>query len=119
MNSCSQKSQSDAAYGAAEGFQSAQAQSYASLRAYYRGLIEGLVHQLYCGEGRQRVHQIETGDPEAVYQLTKKACVFLTFDEHGKGSGEQAYAKGPATVNDLTNVAAQLPPAQFFLNPQH
>ena len=140
MNSCSQRSQSYAAYGAAEGFQSAQAQSYESLQAYYRGLIEmniylihfeleklivgedelvieGVVHQLYSGEMLQRVHQIETGDPQAVYQLTKKTCVFFTFDEDGKCSGEQAYASGPATADDVTKVAVQLVPAQFFQNP--
>ena len=80
-------------------------------------VIEGVVHQLYSGEMLQRVHQIETGDPQAVYQLTKKTCVFFTFDEDGKCSGEQAYASGPATADEVTKVAAELVPAQFFQNP--
>ena len=79
-------------------------------------VIEGVVHQLYSGEMLQPVHQIETADPQAVYQLTKKPCVLFSLDEYGKRSGEPAYANGPATADDVTIVAAELVATQFLQN---
>lgn len=140
MDSCSPGRQDYAVYGAAEAFQAAQPQSFAALEQHYRGLIEmnlylihfepeklivgedelvieGVVHQLYSGELLQAVHNIDIDDPQAVYMLSKKTCVFFTFDAEGKGCGEQAYSNGPATAADIVKLAPEQVPAQFYRNP--
>ena len=136
MATCSQKEQSYATYGSRFG----APQSYAELETHYHGLIqsniyiihfeveklvvgedalavEGLVHQLYPGALLGPLFGIAVDDAEAVYQVTKRTCVFFTFDEEGMGTGEQAYSDGPLTEDDIVKLAADEVPELFYNNP--
>ena len=136
MATCSRKEQAYATYGSQFG----APQSYAELETHYRGLIEaniyiihfeveklvvgddalaveGLVHQLYPGALLEPLFQIAVDDEDAVYQITKRTCVFFTFDEDGMGSGEQAYSDGPLTKEDIIKLAPDEVPELFHNNP--
>jgi hypothetical protein len=137
MESCSKKEQIYAVYG---GSKFGTPQSYEELVPHYRGLIEaniyvihfevekliagddalvveGLVHQLYPGEMLKAIFEIEVDDPKAVYQATKRTCVFFVFDEEGKATGEHAYSDGGLTADDLVKVAPEEVPETFWNNP--
>jgi hypothetical protein len=136
MASCSKKRQQYAVYGA----EFAQPQSYPELEQHYRGLIEanlylihfeteklvvgddvifieGIVHQLYPGSLIEPLYGIEIGEPDAVYQLTKRTALTFVFDEDGKGAGEHAYSVGPTVADDLSVVPTDQVPAAFYRNP--
>lgn len=140
MASCSRKHQSYTAWGAGADYRAHLPQSYAALETHYYGLIasntylihmeveklfaardelavEGIVHQLHVGEMLTAIHGIAVDDPQAVYQLTKRTCIFFVFDEDGLGAGEHAYSNGPATADDVQKVPQELVPAQFWRNP--
>jgi len=137
MASCSPQEQVYAVYGST--FFPAP-QSYAELEKHYHGLIaaniylidfeaeklivgndalvvEGLVHQLYPGQLLEPVFGIRVDDPEAVYQATKRTCVFFVFDEAGMATGEHAYSDGPLSADDLVKLAPEEVPAAFWKNP--
>jgi hypothetical protein len=115
-------------------------QSYQALEKHYYGLIaanvylihfqveklivgedelvvEGIVHQLHSGAMLKVIHNIDVDDPEAVYQLTKRTCVFFIFDADGNGAGEEAYSNGVTTAADIVKVDPNLVPAAFWKNP--
>ncbi len=140
MASCSRKCQSYSAWGAGEGYQAGLPQSYEALVHHYRMLIElniylihfeveklivgedelvldGIVHQLYPGELLSAIFGVEVEDPQAVYQLTKRTCIFFVFDEEGKGCGEHAYSNGPTTAANIIRVPPELVPEAFWNNP--
>ena len=79
--------------------------------------MEGLVHQLYPGALLEPLFGIAVDDAEAVYQVTKRTCVFFTFDEEGMGTGEQAYSDGPLTEEDIVKLAPDEVPELFYNNP--
>lgn len=136
MATCSRKEQTYATYGSDFG----SPQSYAELETHYHGLIqaniyvihfeveklvvdddalavEGLVHQLYPGELLEPIFGIEVDEKEAVYQATKRTCVFFIFDEEGMGCGEHAYSDGPLTADDVVKLAPDEVPEIFYKNP--
>lgn len=136
MASCSRKEQTYATYGSTFG----APQSYAELEKHYYGLIqsniyiihfeveklvvdedalavEGLVHQLYPGELLEPIFGIAVDEKEAVYQATKRTCVFFVFDEDGLGSGEHAYSDGPLTADDIVKLSPDEVPEIFYKNP--
>ncbi|MAG34072.1 MAG: hypothetical protein CL908_24595 [Deltaproteobacteria bacterium] len=136
MESCSRKQQHYASYGSRFG----APQSYAELEEHYRGLIasniyvihfepeklivgedelviEGLVHQLYPGELIEPMYGFKVDDPTAVYQATKRTCVFFVFDEEGLGAGEHSYSDGLLTADDLVKLAPEEVPEIFHSNP--
>ena len=136
MATCSRKEQHYASYGSRFG----TPQSFAELETHYRGLIEsniylihfeieklvvgddalaveGLVHQLYPGELLEPLYGIVVDDPAAVYQATKRTCVFFVFDEDGMGAGEHSYSDGPLTADDLVKLASDEVPDVFHHNP--
>lgn len=140
MKSCSRKSQHYSAYGAGGDYSSHLPQSYAALEEHYYGLIaaniylihfdveklivgenelvvEGIVHQLHTGDMIKAIHNIDVNDPRAVYQLTKRTCIFFIFDEDGNGAGEEAYSNGPITAADIVKVDPELVPTAFWENP--
>lgn len=140
MATCSRHSQHYSAYGAGGDYSAHLPQSYAALEQHYRGLIaanvylihfeveklivgedelviEGIVHQLHSGAMLKAIHNIEVDDPEAVYQLTKRTCLFFIFDQDGKGAGEEAYSNGASTAADVVKVDPALVPAAFWRNP--
>ena len=135
MATCSQKEQTYAIYGSRFG----APQSYAELEKHYAGLIqsniyvihfeveklvvgddalvvEGLVHQLYPGELLEPLFGIVVDEKEAVYQATKRTCVFFVFDEEGMGSGEHAYSDGALTKDDVVKVPPEEVPEIFRRN---
>ncbi|HQR02694.1 MAG: hypothetical protein JSR19_11655 [Proteobacteria bacterium] len=140
MASCSQERQVYAAYGAGADYSAYLPQDYTALTQHYRNLIaaniylihmeveklivgedelvvEGIVHQLHSGAMIETIHGIRMDDPAAVYQLTKRTCIFFVFDPAGKGAGELAYSNGPTTAADIVKVdPAKVPPA-FWRNP--
>jgi hypothetical protein len=136
MASCSRKQQHYASYGSRFG----APQTYAELETHYRGLIEaniylidfepeklivgddalvleGLVHQLYPGNLIEPMYGFEVDDPEAVYQATKRTCVFFVFDDDGMGAGEHSYSDGPLTADDLVKLSPDEVPEAFHHNP--
>lgn len=140
MASCSRKRQSYTAYGAGEGYQAGLPQSYEELVHHYRALIEmniylihfeveklfvgedelvveGIVHQLYPSELITGIYGIDVEDPQGVYQLTKRTCIFFVFDEDGRGCGEHAYSNGPTSAANITRVPPELVPEAFYHNP--
>ena len=137
MESCSKKEQIYAIYS---GSKFGAPQSYEELVPHYRGLIEaniyvihfdveklivgtdalvieGLVHQLYPSQMIEPIFGFAVDDTNAVYQATKRTCVFFVFDEEGKASGEHAYSDGDLTVDDLVKVAPEEVPEAFWNNP--
>ena len=140
MASCSRKRQSYTAWGAGAGYAAHLPQSWAELEKHYYGLIaaniylihfevekltvgrdtlavDGIVHQLYPGQLIEPIFGFSVPDPGAVYQLTKRSCIFFVFDEDGKGCGEHAYSNGPTTADNLSLVPPELVPAAFHANP--
>ena len=135
MATCSRKEQKYATYGSRFG----APQSYADLEKHYSGLIEsniyvihfeveklvvgddalaveGLVHQLYPGELLEPLYGIEVDEKEAVYQATKRTCVFFVFDEEGMGAGEHAYSDGALTADDVVKLSPEEVPEIFYRN---
>jgi hypothetical protein len=140
MKSCSRHSQHYSAHGAGGDYAEHLPQSYSALETHYYGLIaaniylihfeveklivgenelvvEGIVHQLHSGEIIKTIYNIDVDDPKAVYQLTKRTCVFFIFDAEGKGAGEEAYSNGPTVAADIVKVDPSLVPAAFWKNP--
>ena len=136
MATCSRKEQKYAIYGSQFG----APQSYADLEKHYFGLIqsniyvihfeveklvvgddalvvEGLVHQLYPGELLEPLYGIVVDEKEAVYQVTKRTCVFFIFDEEGMGAGEHAYSDGALTADDVVKLSPEEVPEIFYQNP--
>jgi hypothetical protein len=140
MATCSTRRQSYTAWGAGADYSAHLPQDYQSLAQHYQGLIaaniylihleveklfagqdelvvEGIVHQLHSGEMLAAVHGIDMEDPQGVYQLTKRTCIFFVFDEDGLGAGEHAYSNGPATRDSVEKVPTELVPPAFWHNP--
>jgi len=140
MASCSRRRQSYTAWGAGAGYADRLPQSYEALEQHYYGLIaaniylihfdvekltvgrdtlavDGIVHQLYPGRLIEPLFGFAVPDAAAVYQLSKRSCIFFVFDEEGKGCGEHAYSNGPTTAQNLSLVPAGQVPAAFHANP--
>jgi hypothetical protein len=140
MATCSRHSQHYSAYGAGGDYSAHLPQCYPALETHYHGLIaanlylihfdveklivgenelviEGIVHQLHSGAMLRLIHNIDVDDADAVYQLTKRTCLFFIFDKDGNGAGEEAYSNGPTTAADVVKIDPKLVPAAFWKNP--
>ena len=78
--------------------------------------IEGNIHQMYPGSMLPIAFGIEPDDPDAVYMLTIRICLFFIFDEDGMGCGEQSYTNGDPTEKSFVKVPPEFVPQRFWDN---
>ncbi|MCG8316003.1 MAG: hypothetical protein MI976_22555 [Pseudomonadales bacterium] len=141
MATCSEKSQDYRRWGAGDDgkMDGIQPSSYEELQGFYYGLIassvfvihlepeklivgedalciEGNVHQLYPGQMLPIAFGIEPDDPDAVYMLTIRMCLFFIFDEDGMGCGEQSYTNGDPTLDSFVKMPNEYVPQRFWDN---
>lgn len=141
MATCSKKRQDYRRWGQGDDgkMDGIQPSSYEELQGFYYGLvastvfvihlepeklivgedtlvIEGNVHQLYPAEIMPIAFGIEPDDPEGVYMLTIRMCLFFIFDEDGMGCGEQSYTNGDPTPQHFVKVPKDKVPQRFWDN---
>lgn len=141
MATCSRKSQDYRRWGQGDDgkMDGIQPSSYEELEVFYQQLvdfnvfcihlepekfivgddtlvIEGNVHQMYHGSMLPIAFGIEPDDPEAVYMLTIRMCLFFIFDEDGMGIGEQSYTNGDPTEDSFVKVPNEYVPQRFWDN---
>lgn len=141
MATCSKKAQDYRRWGSGDDgkMMGLQPSSYEELEGFYAALvatnvfvihlepekfivgedelvIEGNVHQMYPGSILPVAFGIEPDDPEAVYMLTIRMCLFFIFDEDGLGCGEQSYTNGDPTEASFVKVPNEFVPQRFWDN---
>lgn len=141
LASCSKKRQDYRRWGKGDDglMEGIQPQSYEELEVFYGNLvafnlfvihlevekfivgqdtlvIEGNVHQMYPGSVLPIAFGIEPEDPDGVYMLTIRMCLFFIFDEDGIGCGEQSYTNGDPTPASFVQVPHQYVPQRFWDN---
>lgn len=141
LASCSRKRQDYRRWGKGDDglMEGIQPQSYEELEVFYGNLvtfnlfvihldvekfivgqdtlvIEGNVHQMYPASVMPIAFGIEPEDPEGVYMLTIRMCLFFIFDEDGMGCGEQSYTNGDPTPASFVKVPHEYVPQRFWDN---
>jgi hypothetical protein len=139
LDSCSRQHQDYRRWGKGDDglMEGIQPQSYEELEVFYGNLmtfslfcihfevekflvaddticIEGVIHQLYPGEMLPVAFGIEPDDPEAVYMLTIRLCLFFIFDKDGIGCGEQSYTNGDPTPESFVKMPKEYVPQRFW-----
>lgn len=141
LASCSRKRQDYRRWGKGDDglMEGIQPQSYEELEVFYGNLvtfnlfvihlevekfivghdtlvIEGNVNQMYPASVMPIAFGIEPEDPEGVYMLTIRMCLFFIFDEDGMGCGEQSYTNGDPTLASFVKVPHEKVPQRFWDN---
>lgn len=139
MATCSRKSQDYRRWGQGDDgkMDGLQPSSYEELEVFYGQLIsfnvfnihlepekcivgndtivlEGNVHQIYHGSMMPVAFGIEPEDPNAVYMLTIRMCLFFIFDEDGMGIGEQSYTNGDPRPDSFVKMPDEFVPQRFW-----
>jgi hypothetical protein len=80
--------------------------------------LDVVFHQIYPGNMLRDFLGIDGVDEHAIYDGITRACVCFLFDENGMGCGEQAYAGGKLSADNVVKLEAHEVPAQFTSGPR-